>query len=342
MIQNIPASTILKNKNLQIHFLNSRINGFSLKCNIYKGNFYSDTFNYFLIDNNYKTFKNLFTRDFYQDNEHYFTNNFFIKLKENVEQLKEFKNIFLLGSSAGNNYYSNLIQFIPRIFYIKDNNIKIAIHRNSSVKFRNFIKYILKNKKINFTFVYLDDGFYNFIDCQFPQFFNIANSNLILKKFLKPKSLNSKDKKIYVTREDSAYRRIVNEADIIPILRSKGYKVINPQLYRIDQQIQIFSEADKIIGAHGSNLSNIIFCKPETEIFEIGPEFNKEHEKIFENRYKILAKINNLKYKRLITDTVPVENHTELSKKYINKKILNNSNYYKNLIVKLNDIKAIK
>ena len=124
-------------------------------------------------------------------------------------------------------------------------------------------------------------------------------------------------------------------------MRSKGYKIINPQLYTIDQQIQIFSEADKIIGAHGSNLSNIIFCKPETEIFEIGPEFKKEHEKIFENRYKILAKINNLKYKRFITDTVPVGNHSELSRKYIDKDILSNSNYYKNLIVKLNDIKAI-
>ena len=341
MLQNIPISKISKDKNLHTNFINSKINDFNLKCNIYNGDFYSDTFNFFLINKNFKTFKNFFIRDFYQNTEHYFTNNFFNNLKENIEKLKEFKNIFILGSSAGNNYYSNLIQFIPRIFYIKENNIKIAIHRNSSVKFRNFIKYILKNKKIDFSFVYLDDGFYKFTDCQFPQFFNIANSNLILKKFLKPKSFNSKDKKIYVTREDSSYRKIVNEADIIPILRSKGYKIINPQLYTIDQQIQIFSEADKIIGAHGSNLSNIIFCKPETEIFEIGPEFKKEHEKIFENRYKILAKINNLKYKRFITDTVPVGNHSELSRKYIDKDILSNSNYYKNLIVKLNDIKAI-
>ena len=54
-------------------------------------------------------------------------------------------------------------------------------------------------------------------------------------------------------------------------MRSKGYKVINPQLYRIDQQIRLFAEADKIIAPYGSNLANIIFCKPGAKIFEIGP-----------------------------------------------------------------------
>ena len=63
-------------------------------------------------------------------------------------------------------------------------------------------------------------------------------------------------------------------------LRQKGYKVINPQLYEIEEQIRIFSQADKIIAPHGSNLSNIIFCKPETEIYEIGPNFNYDYESI--------------------------------------------------------------
>ena len=175
-----------------------------------------------------------------------------------------------------------------------------------------------------------------------PQFFNLGQSIKILNNFLKVAKGNSKDKKIYVTREDSSYRRIINEADIVPILRSKGYKVINPQLYSIEEQINIFSNADKIIAAHGSNLSNIIFCKPETEIFEIGPNFSEDYEKIFENRYKNLAEINHLKYSKFIGDIVPVTKHPELAKKFIHKKILDNSNYYKNLIVKIKDIKEIE
>ena len=224
---------------------------------------------------------------------------------------------------------------------MKESNIKIAIHRNSSTKFREFINLILISKKINFSFVYLDDGFYKFTDSEIPQFFSLSKSIRILKDLLKPKKSEVEDKKIYVTREDSSYRKIVNEADILPILRSRGYKVINPQLYNIDEQIRIFSQAEKIISPHGSNLSNIIFCKPGTEIYEIGPEFNSNFEKFFENRYKYLAEVNGLKYYRFLTDTVPVENHSNQAKKFINNEILDNSNYYKNLIVKISDINKL-
>ena len=47
MLQNIPISKISKDKNLHTNFINSKINDFNLKCNIYNGDFYSDTFNFF-------------------------------------------------------------------------------------------------------------------------------------------------------------------------------------------------------------------------------------------------------------------------------------------------------
>ena len=338
MIVNRSIEDIKNDKILQKSFLNAEFKKLKINCNIFKGNFFLDSFNYFLISEDNQSFENLFTRDMYQDNKHFFTEKFFEHYKKNLENFKEFKNIFVLGSSAANNYYSNILQFLPRIFFLKENNIKIAIHRNSSAKLRDFIKLILINKKIDFSFVYLDDGFYKFTNSDMPQFFTLSKSVKILKHFLKPKKSDFEEKKIYVTREDSTYRKIVNEADILPILRSKGYKVINPQLYKIDEQIKIFSEADKIISPHGSNLSNIIFCKPGTEIYEIGPEFNNDFEKFFENRYKHLADINDLKYSRFLTDTVPVETHSNEAKKFINGQILNSSNYYKNLIVKISDI----
>ena len=339
MIVNQSIEDIKNDKILQKSFLNAEFKKLNINCNIFKGNFFLDSFNYFLINEDNQSFENLFTRDMYQDNKHFFTEKFFQNFNNNLENFKELKNIFVLGSSAANNYYSNLLQFLPRIFFLKKNNIKIAIHRNSSTKFREFINLILISKKINFSFVYLDDGFYKFTDSEIPQFFSLNKSIRILKDLLKPKKRLKT--KIYVTREDSSYRKIVNEADILPILRSRGYKVINPQLYNIDEQIRIFSQAEKIISPHGSNLSNIIFCKPGTEIYEIGPEFNSNFEKFFENRYKYLAEVNGLKYYRFLTDTVPVENHSNQAKKFINNEILENSNYYKNLIVKISDINKL-
>ena len=82
--------------------------------------------------------------------------------------------------------------------------------------------------------MFLDDDFYYFIDSEFPQFLNINDSIEILKNFLKPKTNVELSKKIYVTREDSNYRKIINEGDVVTLLIEKGYRVINPQLYEIE------------------------------------------------------------------------------------------------------------
>ena len=341
MLKNYTSEDIKNDKKIHKNFLNANFQELNLNCNIYKGNFYLDSFNYFTVSDEYKTFDTLFSRDIHQSKEHFYTKDFFDNFKTNIKQFKEYKNTFILGSNAADNYYSNLLQFLPRIFFIKNKKIKIAIHRNSSTKFRKFIKFILDKKNIEFSYVYLDDGFYKFTNCTMPQFLNLNESIKVLKNLLIPKNTKNQDKKIYVTREDSDYRKIINEADIMPILRSKGYKIINPQLYSIEEQISVFAKAEKIIAPHGSNLSNIIFCKPGAEIYEIGPEFKNNFEKVFENRYSKLAEINNLKYYRFLTDTVSVKNHSDLAKKYINKKILEDSNYYKNLIVKVKDINNI-
>ena len=339
MIIDINTNKIKSDKRLLNLFVNTNFSNLSINCNILKGNFFSDSFYYFPITEKNETFSSLFTRDL-NVTSHFFSQRFFDNFKNNKNSLKKFNDLYILGSNAGNNYYSNLLHFLPRIFFNKNKNLKIAIHRNSSNKYRNFIGSILKSLNIEFTFVFLDDDFYYFTDSDFPQFLSMNDSIRVLKKFINPKTNVEISKKIYVTREDSNYRKIINEADVVTLLREKGYKVINPQLYEIEEQIEIFSNAEKIIAPHGSNLANIIFCKPGTEIFEITPSF-RNNEKIFEDRYLNLSLINNLKHNKFVSDTVDVKNHSALAKKYIHNNVLSQSNYYKNLIVKIHDLSTI-
>ncbi len=339
MIVDINSKKIKSDKGLSNLFVNANFRNLSINCNILKGNFYSDSFYYFPITENNETFSSLFTRDL-NNTSHFYSQKFFDNFKKNKNSLKNFKDIFILGSNAGNNYYSNLLYFLPRIFFNKKTNLKLAIHRNSSNKYRNFIVSILKSLNIEFTFVFLDDDFYYFTNSEFPQFLNMNSAIEILKKFFNPKTNEEISKKIYVTREDSNYRKIINESDVVTLLRQKGYRVINPQLYEIEEQIEIFSNAEKIIAPHGSNLVNIIFCKPGTEIFEITSSFN-DNEKTLEDRYLKLAQINDLKYNKIIAETVDVKNHSPLAKKYIHSKVLSQSNYYKNLIVKIQNISEV-
>ena len=339
MITDVNPLKIKNDKLLSNLFFNSNFSNLSINCNILKSNFYSDSFYYFPITENNETFSSLFNRDL-NNTSHFYSKKFFDNFKNNKNSLKNFKELYILGSNAGNNYYSNLLQFLPRLFFNNKKKIKLAIHRNSSNKYRNFIGNILKSLNIEFTFVFLDDNFYHFIDSEFPQFLGLKDSIDILNKFLNPKTNLELSKKIYVTREGSNYRKIINEGDVVTLLRKEGYKVINPELYEIEEQIEIFSNAEKIISPHGSNLANIIFCKSGTEIIEITPSF-RDSEKILEDRYLNLSLINDLKHTKIVSDTVDIDNISTLAKKYIHKNVLSQSNYYKNLIVKMQDLSKI-
>jgi len=102
--------------------------------------------------------------------------------------------------------------------------------------------------------------------------------------------------------------------------------------------MKIFSNAEVIISPHGSNMSNIIFCKKGSKIIEISPELNNPFEQNISRRYKDIADILNLEFQTIRVDSVDVVKHSELSTKYIHSKILKNSNYYKNMILKLSEI----
>ena len=147
--------------------------------------------------------------------------------------------------------------------------------------------------------------------------------------------------KIYIRREDASYRKILNEADLIDKLRKQEFEIINPHHFEILEQMKIFSNSEIIISPHGSNLSNCIFCKKGTKIIEISPEFNINYEKNLSNKFQDIANILSLEYKILKADTVDVEKHSEVAKKYIHPKILDNSNYYKNMIVKISEIEEL-
>ena len=176
-----------------------------------------------------------------------------------------------------------------------------------------------------------------------PQFLKTSTSCSLLRYFIKnivPEKKIEADQ-IYIRREDANYRKVLNEADLIEKLRNQGFEVINPHHYEILDQMKIFSSAEVIISPHGSNLSNIIFCNKGAKIIEISPPFKNPYEKNISARYQNLSKNMSLEFTKIISDTVNVDNHSDLAKKYINNNILNENDYYKNMILKVSKIDNI-
>ena len=60
MIKNLTSNNINKDKKLLFSFVNAELKETKTRCNIYQGNFYLDSFAYFLINEDFKSFDNLF------------------------------------------------------------------------------------------------------------------------------------------------------------------------------------------------------------------------------------------------------------------------------------------
>ena len=339
-IFNKNISDIIADKNLNSKFLSIKHNTLDVSCKILKDNFYLDPYNYYPITSDFMTFRDVFSWGEQHKYNIFSSPKFLDNFKINEKNFKSFRDVYILGSSSIDNYYRNIITFLPRIFFIENKNIKLVVHRNLSNKFREFIIYMCKQLNIKIQFIFLDDGFYKFDNSKIPQFFDLGTSVKILNN-LKSNKIKSKEK-IYLIRQNTFYRNLVNEADIIEILKKNGFKIINLNNLNIFEQINLFSSAETIISAAGSSLANIVFCNPNTRIIEIAPKYNLNYENTFKYRYAKICKILNLTYDCITADPIEIKKIDPKVTKIIYPSVLKESNYYKNLIIKMDDlIKAL-
>ena len=121
--------------------------------------------------------------------------------------------------------------------------------------------------------------------------------NDLRSKFLKNTNSQS-NLKIFLDRSGSKFNhlKILNNEEVINLLKKKGYQIIRPENLSFKEQIDLFSNAKTIIGAHGAALTNIVFCREKTNIIEIIPSSHPSQ------KCKRLSSILNLKYFRLITE----------------------------------------
>ena len=152
---------------------------------------------------------------------------------------------------------------------------------------------------------------------------------------LKTNNQKVKYKKIYISRQNAKYRNLINESDIIEKLKPKGFKIIDTNKLSIYEQIEIFSKASTIVSATSSVLANIIFSKKGTEIIEITPKYKFSYEKRLKNRYSDLSQYLGLNYRNIEADPVKNRDNYKEIKKFIPTKVLNESNYYKDLLIEM-------
>ena len=333
IIQDLKAEEIINNPKINSKFLSVSNNDLQLSCRVLNCDFFLDSFNYFPITSENYSFKEIYSwGDSYKYNN-FFSENFRNNFEKQKNNIKNLSNTYVFGSSVTDDYYRNMITFLPRIFFIDNKKINLALHRDSSNKYRNFIIQILDHLKVKVgKFVYLDDGFYYFANSKIPQFFSETLSVQILNKALSKKNLKER-KKVYVSRQSSNFRNLINEGDFTSKLKKEDFIIIDTKNMPIIEQIEIFSSAKIIIGPTGSALTNIIFCQKGTKVIEISPKYKFEYEKTLKSRYSNICVQLGLDYTNIEADPIEADKIDPNIRKFIPSKILENSNYYKNLLV---------
>lgn len=75
--------------------------------------------------------------------------------------------------------------------------------------------------------------------------------------------------RIYISRSDAQYRKVINEAEITAFLAQWGFKSIALEPLTINEKAALFASVDIVIAPHGSGITNMIFCRSGTKLIEI-------------------------------------------------------------------------
>lgn len=75
-------------------------------------------------------------------------------------------------------------------------------------------------------------------------------------------------RRIYLSREDAATRRLVNEDTAVGLLARHGFARHRLASQSFQAQIDLFSQAEAVVAVHGASMANTIFCRPGTKVAE--------------------------------------------------------------------------
>ena len=125
-----------------------------------------------------------------------------------------------------------------------------------------------------------------------------------LKEFLGVAEIPNR--RVYVTRRDSANRVLVNEEDVIATVERAGFEIVNLSGLDLVAQARVFASASHIIAPHGAGLSNLVFCSRSVAVCEL-------HMDAYLNWCcRRLGGIRDIRYGCLVGTPVPEHNQSEM------------------------------
>lgn len=193
----------------------------------------------------------------------------------NQKEIK--KKSVLLSMDSGSNYFHWMCHIIPRVKLLNDYGLRwsdVGLILTPEIR-GNFVNETLLLMKVPQDIIFQQKaGFkYSFSDVIIP---SQPNKHIHFSKwsldFLKSLFINvdlPQCQKIYITREPSFGRNVLNDSEVWNELRAKGYKKYSLRGMSVKDQALLFNSASHIVCPHGADLTNLVFCQPNTRVIEL-------------------------------------------------------------------------
>lgn len=105
------------------------------------------------------------------------------------------------------------------------------------------------------------------IDC-----YNPYSVRFLRDTFLPKRDPNYSGPRKFFLERTSKHRPLANNAEVCEFFRQKGWAVVKDMDLNFAQTIKLFSEADALCSMVGSNMSNVMFCKPGCTVMHLVPD----------------------------------------------------------------------
>lgn len=192
-------------------------------------------------------------------------------------------------------YFHWFCDVVPKIIFTIKRGMDCVFLLPNEIHKRAYIKESLKRLRVKF--LTFDGGLKLKKLIYIP---NLAPSGNYRLEFIRPikKLLVSQHKegsapfrKIYISRENTGYRKVVNEKEFVNLIKKYGFEVYYFEELNWQQQVKLAQESKVILSPHGAGLTNMLFMEKGTNVIELR-RINNTHN----NCYFALANALSIKY----------------------------------------------
>ena len=224
---------------------------------------------------------------------------------------------FFLGGPWVHNYYNTLIGYLPRLALLDrlqdgaDLPV-IAMETGPVARIQEALEALERRNPI----VRLGAGVHRFERLVLPHRIAAPRdisemTEAFFDQALKPALLGARrpdraTRRLYISRHDTAVRRIANETDLAAALARLGFEILSLAGRTLAEQAALFDAAAVIVAPHGASLANLIFCRPGTRVLEV---FHGDH---ISPAYHRIAALRGLHYDLFVGSRQGVDTHVAI------------------------------